>query len=59
VASNAFKLGRRIYVDKLSECTVAARMAERFQNRIDVFMDKDVARARKFGVQNLLTYGIN
>jgi 3D (Asp-Asp-Asp) domain-containing protein len=50
-ASNAFPLGKRIYVDKLGKCTMAGRIAERLQNRIDVFMDEDVARARRSGVR--------
>lgn len=58
VGSNTFKRAAKIYIDKIGECTVADRMVERFQNRLDVFMDKDI-RAKKFGVQDLFTYVID
>lgn len=53
VASNAFKKGEKILIDKIGECVVLDRMASRFANRIDIFMDKDKDRAVKFGIQKL------
>lgn len=54
VAANFAKLGSKIYVDKFGLCTVADRMNSRYKNRVDIFMDKDVERATKFGLQKLL-----
>lgn len=53
VATNAYPLKTKLYIEKIGECIVADRMNARFKNRIDVFMDKDVERAVKFGVQKL------
>lgn len=53
IATNSKPLGSIAYIDKIGQCTVADRMASRYQNRVDVFMDKDVDRALAFGVQNL------
>lgn len=54
VAANFAKLGSKIYIDKIGLCTVADRMASKHSNRVDVFFDKDVDRAIKFGLQRLL-----
>lgn len=59
VASNAYKLGSKIDLQGFGICTVADRMNKRFQNRIDVFMDKDHERAVSFGVQKLLVSLVN
>lgn len=58
-AANFLPLGSKIYVDKIGECTVADRMNSRYQNRVDIFMDKDIARAVKFGRQNLLVKNLD
>lgn len=54
VAANFVPLGSKLYVDHFGLCTVADRMAKKHPNRIDIFMDKDIDRAVKFGKQNLL-----
>lgn len=59
VASNAFKLGAKVDVQGFGTCTVADRMNKRFQNRVDVFMDKDHSRAISFGVQRLMVSLVN
>ena len=53
VASNAYPLYSKIKIDKIGVCTVLDRMNSRYKNRVDVFMDKDIERAVKFGVQRL------
>lgn len=58
-AANFVPLGSKIYIDKIGLCTVSDRMNSRFQNRVDVFMDKDIARAVKFGRQNLLVKNVD
>lgn len=53
VASNAYPLGSKVTVEKIGICTVADRMNRRYQNRVDIFMNKDIKRAINFGVQRL------
>ena len=53
VATNAYPLKTKLRIDKIGDCTVADRMASRFTQRIDLFMDKDIQRAINFGVQKL------
>lgn len=53
-AANFVPLGTKIYVDHYGLCTVADRMASKHPNRVDIFFDKDIDRAIKFGLQRLL-----
>jgi 3D (Asp-Asp-Asp) domain-containing protein len=53
IATNSKPFGTIGYVEKIGQCTVADHMNSRFKNRVDIFMDKDVARAVNFGLQNL------
>lgn len=54
IAANFVPLGTKLYIDKIGLCTVADRMNKRYSNRVDIFFDKDVERATKFGLQRLL-----
>lgn len=53
-AANFVPLGTKIYVDHYGLCTVADRMNKRYPNRVDVFFDKDIDRAVRFGLQRLM-----
>jgi len=53
-AANFVPLGTKLYVDKYGLCTVADRMNSRYSNRVDVFFDKDIDRAIRFGLQKLM-----
>jgi len=54
VATNGYKMGSKLNIDKFGECTVADRMNSRYKNRIDIFMNKEITRAINFGVQRLM-----
>lgn len=53
-AANFVPLGSLLYIEKIGECLVLDRMAEKFKNRVDVAMRSgEIERALKFGKQNL------
>lgn len=54
VATNAYPLGTKLEIQGFGACTVADRMNKRYKERVDIFMNKEVERAIKFGKQNLL-----
>jgi 3D (Asp-Asp-Asp) domain-containing protein len=53
-------LGRnkKVYVEGIGVLTVLDKMNKRYQNRIDIFMGKDIKKARQFGVKKLKIYWI-
>lgn len=55
-ASNDYKLGSRLQIQGLGECTVMDRMNKRYTGtgRIDWYAGFDLARARSHGVKNLM-----
>jgi len=53
VAANAYPLKTRLRIDKVGICTVADRTHARNAHRVDLFMDKDVEGAIRFGVRKL------
>lgn len=57
-ASNAFDLGTELEIrraDKslFAKCIVLDRMNGKYNGRVDIFFDKDIERAQKFGKQKL------
>ena len=52
-AANFVPLGTKLYIDTIGECTVADRMNRRYTDRVDFFMDKDIAAAKNFGIKKL------
>lgn len=58
VAANAYPLKTRLRIDKVGDCTVADRTHARYADRVDLFMDKDVQGAIRFGVQKLVVIEI-
>lgn len=52
-ATNAFAKGTILEIQNFGKCLVADRMNGRYKNRVDIFMDDDVARAKRFGKQHL------
>ena len=57
-ATNRFPAGTVLEIENYGRCVVWDRMNKRYQERIDIYMDKDVQRARKFGTQNLAVAAI-
>lgn len=52
-AANFVPFGTKLYIDTIGECTVADRMNSRYSDRVDIFMDKDIAAAKNFGIKHL------
>lgn len=52
-AANFVPLGTKLYIDTIGQCTVADRMNRRYTDRVDFFMDKDIAAAKNFGIKSL------
>lgn len=58
VASNAFPLGSKIYVEGYGEAVVLDRMNSRYQNTVDVYFGMDTQRALQWGRRNVTVYPI-
>ena len=52
-ATNAFPLGTKLYIRNVGECTVADRMNDRYQERVDLFFGNNTVAARQFGLNKL------
>ena len=59
VAANAYPLKTRLRIDKIGDCTVADRTHARYAHRVDLFMDKDIQGAIRFGIQKLTVIEID
>ena len=59
IAGNFAPLGSQHYIDGIGLCTLTGRMNSRFKNRVDLFMDKDIAAAKNFGLQRRLVKSLN
>ena len=46
--------GSKIYIEGLGEFEVLDRMNKRWKNRVDIWMEEDTSKARKFGKKELL-----
>ena len=54
VANNALPFGTVIELEKFGDCVVRDRLNSRYgAERVDVSFDKDIAGAKRFGVQHL------
>jgi len=56
-ATNAYELGTELEIrtatKKFGRCIVLDRMSRKYRERIDIFFNKDIKRAQRFGVQKL------
>ena len=50
-AANWVPIGTRLRVEGYGDCTVADRMAPKHNEKVDVFLDQDVAAARAWGAR--------
>ena len=46
--------GSKIYIEGMGEFEVLDRMNKRWKNRVDIWMEEDTSKARKFGKKELL-----
>jgi len=53
VASNAFPLGTKVYVEGYGEAVVLDRMNSRYSENVDVYFGKDTQRALQWGRKNV------
>lgn len=52
-ASNAFDLGTWLFIPGYGLCEVADRMNKRYDRRVDVFFNKNIGAALKWGIKRI------